>query len=70
MLERLTKQKLVVIGNGMAGIRTVETLLERAWDVNADPFTSAVRITMSKLRSKLGPPPVIETVSGVGYRVL
>ncbi|MEJ3750616.1 response regulator transcription factor [Actinomycetes bacterium KLBMP 9797] len=51
--------------------RTVsaEELLERVWDEFADPFTSAVRITMSRLRGKLGDPPVIETVAKSGYRI-
>lgn len=51
--------------------RTVsaEELLERVWDEFADPFTSAVRITISRLRSKLGDPPVIETVARSGYRI-
>lgn len=48
---------------------SAEELLERAWDENADPFTSAVRITMSKLRAKLGEPWLIETVPGSGYRI-
>jgi DNA-binding response OmpR family regulator len=60
---------LEVLLRAQGAVVSAETLLERAWDVNADPFTSAVRITMSKLRAKLGPPPMIETVSGVGYRV-
>ncbi|MEW1891976.1 response regulator transcription factor [Streptomyces sp. NPDC048567] len=46
---------------------SAEELLERAWDANADPFTGAVRVCMSKLRSKLGEPAVIRTVQGVGY---
>ncbi|MEU6976678.1 MULTISPECIES: response regulator transcription factor [unclassified Streptomyces] len=48
---------------------STEELLERAWDENADPFTSAVRITMSKLRAKLGEPQLIETLPGSGYRI-
>jgi DNA-binding response OmpR family regulator len=48
---------------------SAEELLERVWDENADPFTGAVRITMSRLRAKLGDPPVIETVAKAGYRV-
>lgn len=54
-----------------AGGRTVsaEELLERVWDEAADPFTSAVKITISRLRVKLGEPPVIETVARSGYRV-
>ena len=46
-----------------------EELLRRVWDENADPFTNTVRMTMSTLRRKLGDPPVIETVTGAGYRV-
>jgi DNA-binding response OmpR family regulator len=48
---------------------SAEELLERVWDEMADPFSSAVKVTMSRLRRKLGDPPVIETVSQVGYRV-
>jgi DNA-binding response OmpR family regulator len=50
-------------------IVSAEDLLERAWDENIDPFTNVVRVTMMKLRKKLGDPPVIETVPGVGYRI-
>ena len=49
---------------------SAEELLEKAWDENADPFTAAVRVTIANLRRKLGKPPLIETVIGVGYRVL
>ncbi|MGV9216304.1 response regulator transcription factor [Micromonospora sp. RB23] len=48
---------------------SAEDLLERAWDEHIDPFTNAVRVTMVKLRRKLGDPPVIETVPGAGYRI-
>jgi DNA-binding response OmpR family regulator len=48
---------------------SAEELLERVWDEMADPFSSAVKVTMSRLRRKLGDPPLIETVSQVGYRV-
>jgi DNA-binding response OmpR family regulator len=46
-----------------------EDLLERAWDEHIDPFTNVVRVTVMKLRRKLGDPPVVETVPGVGYRI-
>jgi DNA-binding response OmpR family regulator len=51
--------------------RTVssEELLERVWDESADPFTKTVKITMSRLRAKLGEPPVIQTVTRSGYRI-
>ncbi len=48
---------------------SAEELLERAWDENADPFTTSVKTTMSRLRAKLGEPPVIETVPQAGYRI-
>jgi DNA-binding response OmpR family regulator len=47
---------------------STEVLLEKVWDEHADPFTNTVRVTLMKLRRKLGDPPVIETVPGVGYR--
>src|SRR5215204_3892140 len=46
-----------------------EELLRRAWDENADPFTNAVRITVSGLRKRLGEPWIIATVAGAGYRI-
>jgi DNA-binding response OmpR family regulator len=48
---------------------SAEELLERVWDEAADPFTSAVKITISRLRTKLGDPPIIETVAKRGYRI-
>ncbi|MFD0690084.1 response regulator transcription factor [Actinomadura fibrosa] len=54
-----------------AGGRVVsaEELLERVWDEAADPFTTTVKATVNRLRTKLGPPPVIETVPQSGYRI-
>jgi DNA-binding response OmpR family regulator len=51
------------------GTVSAETLLEKVWDENADPFTTIVRVTLSSLRRKLGEPQLIETVTGVGYRI-
>ncbi|WP_413602933.1 response regulator transcription factor [Curtobacterium sp. Curtsp57] len=48
-------------------IVSAEELLEKVWDMNVDPFTSAVRVTMSKLRRKLGEPDPIRTVPSAGY---
>jgi DNA-binding response OmpR family regulator len=48
---------------------SAEELLERVWDEFADPFTNAVKITISRLRAKLGDPSVIETVARSGYRI-
>jgi DNA-binding response OmpR family regulator len=49
---------------------SAEELLEKVWDEHADPFTTAVRTTIKKLRGKLGAPDPIETVIGSGYRIL
>jgi DNA-binding response OmpR family regulator len=48
---------------------STEELLARVWDEETDPFTSTVKITISRLRAKLGEPPVIETVARAGYRI-
>ncbi|WP_053202103.1 response regulator transcription factor [Jiangella muralis] len=48
-------------------VLSAEQLLEHVWDVNADPFTTSVRVILSRLRRKLGDPPLIDTVTGVGY---
>lgn len=67
----LTRKEFAVLlellrANG--AVVTAEELLERAWDEHIDPFTNVVRVTMMKLRKKLGSPPVIETTHG-GYRI-
>jgi DNA-binding response OmpR family regulator len=48
---------------------STETLLERVWDEHADPFTNTVTVTIGRLRRKLGDPPVLSTLPGVGYRI-
>ena len=48
---------------------SAERLLEKVWDENADPFTNVVRVTVMTLRRKLGPPEIVHTVTGVGYRI-
>lgn len=51
------------------GVVSAEQLLEKAWDEHVDPFTGVVRFIIMTVRRKLGDPPVIETVPGVGYRI-
>jgi DNA-binding response OmpR family regulator len=60
---------LEVLTAAAGAVVSAEDLLEQVWDENADPFTNAVRVTMVTLRRKLGDPPVIETVTGSGYRL-
>lgn len=49
-------------------VLTTEELLNAVWDEMADPFTKTVKVTVSRLRAKLGDPPIIETVAN-GYRI-
>src|SRR5436190_1875994 len=68
----LTRKQFAVLEVLVAadgGVVSTEELLARAWDENADPFTNAVRITVSGLRKRLGEPWIIATVAGVGYRI-
>ena len=68
----LTRKQFAVLDVLVAadgGVVSAEDLLARAWDENADPFTNAVRITVSALRKRLGEPWLIATVPGVGYRI-
>jgi DNA-binding response OmpR family regulator len=59
--------EMLVAANG--AVVSAEELLEHVWDVNTDPFTKIISVTMARLRRKLGPPPLIETVVGKGYRL-
>jgi two-component system response regulator VanR len=68
----LTRKQFAVLEVLVAaegGVVSAEDLLERAWDEHADPFTNAVRITVSALRKRLGETSIIATVPGVGYRI-
>jgi DNA-binding response OmpR family regulator len=68
-LSRKEYAVLEVLMRAQGAVVSTEELLERAWDEHVDPFTTAVKVTMSKLRSKLGDPPVVVTVPGSGYRL-
>jgi DNA-binding response OmpR family regulator len=68
----LTPKEFAVLEVLMASAPAVvsqEQLLDRVWDEYADPFTNTVRVTVNRLRRKLGDPPVIETLVGSGYRI-
>ncbi|MEU8041545.1 response regulator transcription factor [Streptosporangium sp. NPDC049078] len=68
----LSKKEFAVLAELLRAEGTLvpaERLLEKAWDEYADPFTGVVRLTILKLRRKLGEPPVIETMPGEGYRI-
>jgi len=61
---------LEVLLGAQGQVVSSEDLLEKVWDEHTDPFTNAIRITIMTLRRKLGDPPVIETVVGVGYQLV
>jgi DNA-binding response OmpR family regulator len=48
---------------------SAEQLIKRVWDDDLDPYTATVKTTISRLRAKLGDPPLIETVREIGYRI-
>ncbi|MGA6168319.1 response regulator transcription factor [Amycolatopsis magusensis] len=58
---------LEVLMRANGSVVSAEALLESAWDEHADPFTTVVRVIISRLRAKLGDPPCIRTVPGAGY---
>lgn len=68
-LSRKEFAVLRVLMEAAGGVVSAERLLEKAWDENADPFTNAIRVTVSTLRKRLGEPQLIRTVAGVGYRM-
>ncbi|WP_327004237.1 response regulator transcription factor [Dactylosporangium sp. NBC_01737] len=59
--------EMLVAADG--AVVSAEDLLEHVWDANADPFSNIVSVTLTRLRRKLGPPALIETVVGKGYRM-
>jgi len=60
---------LQVLLSANGRVVSTEELLEKVWDENADPFTNVVRVTIMTLRRKIGDPPLIQTVPGVGYKI-
>jgi DNA-binding response OmpR family regulator len=64
----LTRKELAVL-EADGAVVSAEQLLDRVWDDGIDPFTNTVRVTIMKLRRKLGDPPLIVTVPGEGYRL-
>jgi len=68
----LTRKEFGVLETLLAAegaLVSAEELLEQVWDTNIDPFSNVVSVTLTRLRHKLGDPPIIETVVGKGYRM-
>ncbi len=69
---KLTHREIMVLEvllRADGGVVSADRLLEEVWGGDTDPFGSSVRVAMSRLRRRLGDPPVIETVVGRGYRI-
>jgi DNA-binding response OmpR family regulator len=68
----LTRKEFGILETLLAAdgaVVSAEELLEQVWDADVDPFSNIVSVTMTRLRRKLGDPPLIETVIGKGYRM-
>lgn len=68
-LSRKERAVLEALLSASPGALSAERLLEQAWDENVDPFTNTVKVTIGRLRRKLGQPDVIHTTPGVGYSI-
>ena len=68
-LSRKERAVLEALLKASPGALSAERLLEQAWDENVDPFTNTVKVTVARLRRKLGKPDVIRTTPGVGYHI-
>ena len=70
-IELTAKERAVLeaLLTASPGALTAERLLEQAWDENVDPFTNTVKVTIARLRRKLGQPEIIHTTPGIGYRI-
>jgi DNA-binding response OmpR family regulator len=71
-LDLTVKERAVLeaLLRAMPGALSAENLLDQAWDENTDPFTNTVKVTIARLRRKLGEPDAIRTTPGVGYRII
>ncbi|MFE9118510.1 response regulator transcription factor [Streptomyces sp. NPDC007172] len=68
----LTRKEFAVLETLMradGGVVSGEDLIEQVWEEHAGYDTNPVRVALSRLRAKLGDPPVIDTVPGAGYRI-
>ena len=68
-LTHLLTYSLLSLAGADGAAVSAEELLEHVWDAHADPFSNVVSVTLTRLRRKLGPPPLVETVVGRGYRL-
>lgn len=60
---------LETVMRAAGGVVGHDDLVEAVWGADVGYQSNVVRVTLSRLRTKLGDPPVIETVPGAGYRL-
>jgi DNA-binding response OmpR family regulator len=70
-IELSNKERAVleVLLKASPGALSAELLLQQVWDENVDPFTNTAKVTIARLRRKLGPPDIIHTTPGLGYSI-
>jgi DNA-binding response OmpR family regulator len=72
VLLPLTAKELAILTELAARAGTVVSrthLIETCWDEVTDPMSNTVDVHVAGLRRKLGDPPIIHTVRGLGYRL-
>jgi DNA-binding response OmpR family regulator len=66
----LTSKEFVLLrffASRVGQLVTRTDLIEHCWDELSDPMSNVVDVKLGHLRAKLGEPPVIHTVRGVGF---
>ncbi len=72
VLLTLTSKEFDVLTQLVARQRTPvrrAELIRQVWDPFVDPASNVLDVVITQLRRKLGRPPMIHTVRGVGYRI-
>jgi hypothetical protein len=59
----------IIVRYQWSDLSSASAQFEQAWDERSDPFTTSVRVIVSRVRAKLGEPSLIETVVTRGYRM-
>jgi two-component system alkaline phosphatase synthesis response regulator PhoP len=70
---RMTRKEfslLSELARNQGRVLTRETLLDRVWGMNYFGDSRTLDVHIRRLRQKLGEPALIETVTGIGYRLL
>jgi DNA-binding response OmpR family regulator len=72
VLLTLTGKEFTVLADLVRGQGTALSrpdLVRGTWDELVEPASNVLDVVVAALRRKLGPPPMIHTVRGVGYRI-